>query len=338
MNASLDRGGRGLLNAFLHVDRLEFSVTQQCNAHCKHCCLGDANRASPTVAIDQGLAVQITREVARAYSPRSIMTFGGEPLLFPDIVCAIHDVARAEGIPKRQVITNAGCPPSADAFREVARELAYSGVNEIALSVDGFHQEHVPVAVVEQNVRSLLDAGISQLTWNPCWLVSKEDDNAWNRSTRLVLESLAHLPVADSGGNTVQPMGRALRWLSDYLPPKMALPPGSCGDSPYTGTLDQVRSISVEPDGGVAVCTELLIGNASRDDILGILRDYNPYRIPEMRAILEGGVSGLARLATRQGIGAESEGYYSICDMCTSLRRRLVSLKQPGREGSQCPR
>ena len=37
---------------------------------------------------------------------KSLMTFGGEPLLYPDTVCAIHRTGREMGIGRRQVITN----------------------------------------------------------------------------------------------------------------------------------------------------------------------------------------------------------------------------------------
>jgi len=95
---------------------------------------------------------------------------------------------------------------------------------------------------------------------------------------------------------------------------------------PYTGRLDKVSSISVEPDGSIAVCDEFVIGNAIQHDIVEMLRSYDPYRIPEMKAILEGGIAGLATLARTKGVEADPDGYYSICDMCKSIRRRLAKL------------
>lgn len=197
------------MNRFLTVDRIEFVVTYRCNSHCRHCQVGQNKRASRPTAIDEGLAVQIIRDVTSAYSPRSIMTFGGEPLLFPDVVCAIHTAARANGIGERQVITNAGWPRSEAEFREVAFRLADSGVNDVCISVDCFHQEYIPLSVVERNVQSLVDAGIGRLEWNPCWVVSKGHDNPWNRRTQSVLQALAPLSVAESEGNIVQPEGNA---------------------------------------------------------------------------------------------------------------------------------
>jgi hypothetical protein len=317
------------MNPYLTVNRIEFAVTYRCNAHCVHCQVGQEQRKSRPAAIAPWLAAQIVQSVAAAYHPRSVMTFGGEPLLFPDVVCAVHAAANANGIPKRQVITNAGWPRGS-AFRELALKLAESGVNAIHISVDAFHQEHIPLSVVEENARALVEAGIAELTWNPCWLVSPEHDNPWNQRTRSVLRELAHLPIVEDNGNVVQPEGNAVKWLRGYLPPKRSFPEGSCGDMPYTGRLDQVSSISIEPDGGIAVCNELVIGNAAAGDTVQILRDYDPYAIPEMKAILEGGVSALVDRARARGIALDPSGYYSVCSMCVSIRRQLRTLGADG--------
>ncbi len=325
------------MNEFLNTDvpirpdvlilmhRLEFSVTYRCNAHCKHCQVGQDKRTSQPAAIDGELAAQIVHRVASVYPLRSLMTFGGEPLLYPDVVCAIHQAAKQNGIAHRSIITNAGVPRSETAFREVARRLAESGVNAAWISVDAFHQEHIPLEVVERNVRALAAAGIDELVWNPCWVGSKEHDNPWNRRTREFLAALAHLPAREDQGNIVQPQGYAVSWLSAYLPPKVSMPTGACGDMPYTGPLDDIGSISIEPDGGVAVCSDLIIGNAAQQDIVEVLGSYDPHRIPETRAILEGGMAGLVELARTRGIDPDPEGYYSICDMCISLRQQMRS-------------
>jgi hypothetical protein len=312
-----------MMSQFLSLHRLEFSVTYRCNARCKHCQVGPDQRTSCPAAIDGALAAHIVHRVASVYPLRSLMTFGGEPLLYPDAVCAIHTAAAQEGIPGRSIITNAGVPRSEVAFRALAHRLAESGVNGAWISVDAFHQEHIPLEVVERNVRALSEAGIDELVWNPCWVIAKGHDNPWNRRTRDILAALAHLPAREDQGNVVQPKGHALHWLSDYLPPKVSMPAGTCGDMPYTGPLDDIGSISFEPDGGVAVCEDLIIGNAAQQDILEILSGYDPCQIPETRAILEGGMAGLAELARAHGIEPDPEGYYSICDMCTSLRQRM---------------
>jgi len=251
------------------------------------------------------------------------MTLGGEPLLYPDVVCAIHAAGRDCGIGSRTIITNAGSPRTAPEAQVLAGRLAESGVTGISISVDTFHQEHIPIQVVAQNVQAYADAGIPRLTWNPCWVVSADDDNPQNQDTRKVLDALAHLPVETGEGNVAQPDGNARVWLQPYLAPKVSAPAGSCEDVPYGARPDEIRCIGIEPDGGVSICRDWAIGNASRDDIVEVLRGYDPYEIPEARAVLEGGMTALEALCRSQEVGLDPEGYYSICDMCASLRAQL---------------
>ena len=253
------------------------------------------------------------------------MTFGGEPLLFPEVVCAIHEAAKDCGIGRREIITNAGYPRSEIEFRVLANRLAESGVTHAAVSVDSFHQEYIPVSIVEHNVRALLDAGIT-IDWNPCWVISEKHKNPWNERTREVMSELAHIAipaVTELDGNIVQPGGNALKWLSDFMPSRSLAPDGVCEDVPYAGRLDQVTSISIEPDGKILACKEFPIGNAGQSDVIDILQNYDPYEIPVMKAILLGGISKLVEFANEKGVEPDPGGYYSICDMCVDLRRKL---------------
>jgi len=92
---------------------------------------------------------------------------------------------------------------------------------------------------------------------------------------------------------------------------------------PYTYPLDFVRAICIEPDGRVAVCKDFYAGDASKTDVVRIVEDYDPFKIPEMKGIIEDGMEGLANLARKKGIDLDPEGYYSICHMCTDIRRKV---------------
>jgi hypothetical protein len=317
------------MSAYLNVKRIEFGVTYRCNSRCKHCQVGTEKRSARPAVIDRDLAVDIVRKVTEIYHPSSIMTWGGEPLLYPDEVCSIHETAMACGIPDRTIITNAGNPRSAAQARDAARRLVESGVTGIWISVDAFHQEHIALQIVERNVQAYAEAGIPRLVWNPCWVVSVDDDNPWNQRTRAILDALATLPVETSGDhNTVQAYGSAKRWLKAYLPRKMPVPTGSCEDVPYAARFAEIDLIGIEPDGGISICHDWIIGNAANDDILELLESYDPYAIPPAKAMLEGGVAALAEWSRAQGVELDPDGYFSICDMCMSLRQGIMG--RPG--------
>ncbi len=312
----------------MNLKRLEFVVTYRCNSHCKHCQVDESRRHLHPQAIDAQLASAIVRSIAREHPLQSVMTFGGEPLLYLDAVCAIHQAAMDCGIPARQIITNAGFPRTKTLAERVARRLAASGVNDVCISVDVFHQEYIPLEVVERNVGAYLEAGITKLAWNPCWVVSPEDENPYDQRTRAILQQLAHLPVRTDAGNLLQPVGNSQKWLAAYLPPRQSIPSGRCEDIPYTSRLDEIDSISIDPDDGVDICSDWVIGNARQADILDILKSYEPGSFPEASAILTGGVAALVGLAQSRGVEVNSEGYWSICAMCVDLRRRLHSLAE----------
>ena len=231
------------LGKYLVVDRIEFVVTYLCNSRCAHCQLAeeDRTRKQPT-NIDKKKSVEIVRKICRTRVPKSIMTFGGEPLLYPEIVCAIHSQAKKEGIPLREIITNGLWSTKTEKINEIAHKLAKSGVNVVSISVDCFHQKFVPLKIVKKAAESAVEAGIERVCWNPCWVVSKNHENEYNRRTRTILQKLRSLNVEESKGNNVQPRGRALSSLAEFLPPRTPVPKGKCGDIPYTEPLDQCQN------------------------------------------------------------------------------------------------
>ena len=311
------------LGKYLVVDRIEFIVTYLCNSSCSHCQLGEEEKWKRFPNhVDKDMAVDIVRKVGQAYTPRSIMTFGGEPLLYPDIVYAIHRQARKMGIPRREIITNGFWSTRTERIQEIARRLAKCGVNDVGISVDVFHQEFIPLKTVKKTATSLIEAGIERVEWNPCWVVSKNHDNKYNRRTKAILQKLHNPNVKEGEGNYVRPEGRALSHLAEFLPPRTLMPKEKCGEIPYTEKLDSVKTISIEPDGRVAVCQNFHIGNAHESDIIDILENYDPFKIPEALSIIKKGMNGLTEWAKQRDVEPRPEGYYNICHMCTDLRER----------------
>jgi len=312
------------MNRYLDVKRIEFVITRLCNSKCKHCQLGEEEERKKFPShIDKDLAVEIVRKVGEKYNPKSVMTFGGEPLLYPEIVYAIHREAARVGIPVRDVITNGLWSRNIEKIQETANNLVKSGVNKASISVDCFHQEFILLKIVRKTAESLLKAGIAHVSWNPCWVVSKDHDNPYNRKTRAILEELEDLSIQSGEGNIAQPEGRATIWLKDFLPRKTRMPMEKCGDISYTEELDSVKTISVEPDGRIAVCKEFYVGNAFETDITDIIEKYDPFKIPEARAITESGMKGLLNWAMINGVKPDPAGYYNVCHMCTNIRKRV---------------
>ena len=131
-----------------NLNKIEFVVTYACTGRCKHCSEGE--HTSRGERIDPVIAADAVRKIAAEYEIKTVMTFGGEPLLYADAVYAIMTAAKELNIPKCQIITNGYFSKNADKMAEVAQRLAACGVNDLLLSVDAFHQETIPLDVVKQ--------------------------------------------------------------------------------------------------------------------------------------------------------------------------------------------
>jgi len=235
------------------INRVEFLLTWACTGQCKHCSLGEHEDKSEHIEYAK-LAGMLTR-IKSKHPIESVMCFGGEPLLYPEEVCAIFEEAKRTGIPKRQLITSGFFTRDEDKIASVADKLSQCAT-EILLSVDAFHQETIPLEPVQAFANRA-----ERVKLHPAWLVSREDNNPWNERTREVLAEFPGLPAGK--GNVVFPRGNALKYFREYFPE----------DLPQRGPHDQepghVTCVGVNPNGDLwAMGT---IGSAYTDDILEIV-------------------------------------------------------------------
>jgi hypothetical protein len=249
------------MNQYLkNLKKIEFVLTYACTGRCKHCSEGD--HTSCGERIDPKLAADAVRKIESEYDIKTVMTFGGEPLLYAETVYAIMQTAKELNIPKRQVITNDYFSKRADRIREVAEGLAECGVNDLLLSADAFHQETIPLDLVKQFAAEAKACGIP-IRLQPAWLVSATDDNPYNRKTREILDSFADMELPVGDGNIIFPEGNALKYLAEYFTDELH-------ENPYAEDPHDVRCVSFEPNGDV------LDGNVYERDITEIISDYAP--------------------------------------------------------------
>jgi organic radical activating enzyme len=237
-------------------------MTFACTGHCKHCALGE--HPFKGEHIDSAAACDLIKKVASEYKISSIMTFGGEPLLFLDEVLSIQAAACDAGIENRQLITSGFFSSNKDIITYTAKSLAESGVNDLLLSVDAFHQESIPLETVMEFAKAVQAMDIPKFRVHPAWLVSEEDINPYNNKTREILEKFSEMGVPVSGGNVVYPGGRALKYLSEYFTS------GIPQKSKYDQNPRDITTITVLPNG------DILGDNIYRTDILEILARYMP--------------------------------------------------------------
>lgn len=244
-----------------NLNRIEFTVTMACTGRCKHCQNGEQNDCSQH--IDAGVAEKSIRKICENYKITSIMTFGGEPLLYPDVVYTIHRTATEIGIEKKQIITNGYFSKNNKQIEEVSQNLAKSGVNDLLLSVDAFHQETIPLEPVIYFAECAVKAGLP-IRLHPAWLVSREDNNPYNVRTRELFKEFEFLNISLSSGNVISPQGNALKYFAEYFGENVT------PSSNYEEDREDIRTISFGANGDV------LNGNVYKTDILKLIRTYQP--------------------------------------------------------------
>ncbi len=243
-----------------NLNRIEFVVTMACTGKCKHCSQGE-HKSNDN--IDKVLAADAVRKIAEEYNINSVMTFGGEPLLYPETVCEIHKAAKEMNIPQRQLITNGYFSKEFDKINLVAVQIIDSGVNEILLSVDAFHQETVPLEYVRRFANAVNVPDV-KLQVHPAWLVSSEDDNSYNNRTKELLDEFNRMGIETSEGNVIFPSGNALKYFGEYFDLSKK------EQNPYLENPADIRAICFGANG------DILGRNINKQDVIDILDTYTP--------------------------------------------------------------
>lgn len=243
-----------------NLNRIEFVVTMACTGKCKHCSQGEHKNGE---SIDKALAADAVRKIAEEYNIKSVMTFGGEPLLCSETVCEIHKAAKEMNIPKRQLITNGYFSKDTERIKLVSEKIIESGVNEILLSVDAFHQETIPLECVIEFAKAVKTADIT-FRVHPAWLVSPDADNSHNVKTKELLAVFNRMGIETGEGNVIFPSGNALKYLGEYFDLTEEI------KNPYQEDPTDIRAICFSANG------DILGGNLHRQDIRKILASYTP--------------------------------------------------------------
>ncbi len=256
------------MNKYLkNLNRIEFVVTLACTGRCKHCSQG---KHKSSESIDKTISADAVRKIASEYNIKSVMTFGGEPLLCPETVCEIHKAATEMNILKRQLITNGYFSKDRKKIKLVAKNIIESGINEILVSVDAFHQETIPLDYVIEFLKAVNVPSINVML-QPAWLVSAKNDNPYNRKTKEILASLDFLGLKTNEGNVIFPAGNALEYLGEYFD-KDNLP-----QNPYEEDPSDIGAICFSANG------DILSGNIYKQDICEILDNYSPVDTSERK-------------------------------------------------------
>ena len=192
------------------IDHLRLSLTDYCNLACRYCVptglVRDSNPSpAGTQMIEAPFAFEVVRWLSQQHGIRHVRLTGGEPLLYPDLMPLIEQLARLDTLHEITLTTNA------QALRPTARALRNAGLSRVNISLDTISSDrfaHITrggnlahtLAVIEAAV----DAGLTTTKINVVVQRGINDDELpdiaqWGLLRGCVVRFLEVMPIGPMG-------------------------------------------------------------------------------------------------------------------------------------------
>jgi MoaA/NifB/PqqE/SkfB family radical SAM enzyme len=263
------------------------------------------------------------QELSKINIPEWVCIFGGETLLYPELLFNVIKEVKKFEVPRVSVITNGFWGENEKLARKYVRNMKDAGLDKLIVSVDAFHQEFIRLETVKNVLQAAEDVKIENIEIDAKVLGTLGEDNVFNERTKALLEEVQRSFNVEIDIKPVGLYGRAAHNLARYLPSK-DIPQGRCDSLHYYGSLKEPTGIEIEPNGWVWICVGIAIGNAKTDALSRILQEYDYRENPVIRIVVDDGPAGLLRLAIKKGY-KPLKGYADKCHLCFQTRKFLRS-------------
>lgn len=291
-----------------------------CTSRCRHCLY----RCSPAWPRDY-IDCETTRknlEMIRAKGCSAIHIGGGEPLLNPESVAMVLDVAAAVGIYVEYVETNSSWFRDLENACMILEELRRHGLTSVLVSISPFHNEYIPFYKVRGVLEACRLTGISVFPWISEFI---DDIILFDESTHHALEEyerhfgdgyVAALPCR----YWISPGGRALETFSGNIR-GISIDRLSVDGSGGCSELAETSHFHMDLYGHYipGLCSGLAI---RRDDLAAPL---DPESYPIISRLYARGIGEFLAYARERFEFHPSRSLYgSKCELCYEIRRFLV--------------
>lgn len=244
--------------------RVGLLLTDRCNVTCDHCWFSCGPNRTETMS--QVTAEKVINQ-SRGLGARWVSFTGGEPFLEPLLMLGLVRYVSEMGF-YTEAVTNCGWAETPEAASETLRPLSEAGLTALNMSVDDFHQMHVPL----EWVRNCFNAA-KMLGLKPVFMV------ATRKSCRITAASLSKLmgdPDIQVLGEPRKPNPSALVMETPFTP--VGRGGGIINDAVVepleAATLrceSALTDIGVTPGGDVLPCCGPL--GCREDTVLGNIHD-----------------------------------------------------------------
>ncbi|MFX1534478.1 MAG: radical SAM protein [Promethearchaeota archaeon] len=304
----------------MQIKGVDFLVTFKCPAKCSHCSYKAAPDRKGQMELED--VERYFKELADTQPLQSITVHGGEPFLCFDLLKSIMKKAKELGIPHRGVITNSYWAKTQIQAKKKLTELKEAGLTHITFSVDGFHQEFIPVEYVRNAIIVAANIGFEKLWVDSYFVGDLNSDNHPNYLTRKAIAKLGELDKVEMNRYSAGFEGRGAD-LAKYVESKGEIPTGRC-PLPFWigGSLKAPTTVEIDFEGNVTLCPGICIGNAKNYSLTEIILSYNCSTHPILSKIEEQGPIGLLEAAKAKGF-KQQQSFVNECHLCYELRKFL---------------
>jgi len=264
-------------------------------------------------------ALGYIRQTREMPSVEWISFSGGEPFLFPDLLLKLIASASGMGL-QTECVSNCFWAETAEGAVKVLERFKKAGLGVINISIDDFHQQHLPFDRVRNGYHAAKHLGIKIVIMS-----------AVKKSSTITAGQLGQL-LGDDGililrkGAVQNASTTALAVQSSFLPigRGAGIPEKEwiVEDRSLAGTCQIVlRDISIHPTGKVFPCCSAagtaetaVIGNAKEAGLHKIIREAG--RHPFFRVLSKKGPKGLCEYLHLDNTG---KPYVNKCHLCHEL-------------------
>jgi hypothetical protein len=300
-----------------------------CTSSCKHCLYNCSpqweKRFIDPVTADKSL------QIVRSLGCQSVHIGGGEPLLGPDKLATVLEIADDLGVSVEYVETNSSWFKDRDSAAALLSRLHKQGLNTLLVSISPFHNEFIPFFKAKGVIEAGQHAGVGIFPWVTDFV---SDLSRFDPGKTHSLEEYYEIFGRDYLLQVLKRYwihlgGRALETFRPLLGQKtfqqiIRESSGNCCDE-----LSNTSHFHIDLFGNYipGLCSGLSI---SMED-LG--KPLSPEAYPILTSLYHCGIRGLVKMAEDSvGFRPQKKLYINKCDLCTEARTFLVQNDYHGSE------
>ena len=298
-----------------------------CTSKCRHCLYNcgphwEKRYMDPATAEDNLCMV-------RSLGCRSVHIGGGEPLLRPDNLTEILEIAGRVGVSIEYVETNSSWFKDLESAERILFSLREKGLKTLLVSISPFHNEHIPFFKVKGVIESCRKTGINVFPWINDFFKDldefndlkthsfKEYEDRFGKGYLLSVLRRYWIHMGGRALDTFRPV------LTNKSPQQIIDEnPGGCALE-----LSDTSHFHMDLFGNYipGLCSGLSI--STKD--LGKPLSENKY--PVITTLFNSGIEGIYDLAHQAFAYAPiRSGYINKCDLCTEIRTVMVDNNYGG--------